>query len=473
MQEVHREGFMIKLLIVANSQAEIKFLTSALSEIELIACNSTAEAMETLVHTKVDVAIVPWRGGTEVVPTNPLLQIKRVFPSLPVLVIDDTLDLSKASRALSLGAADFLLEPVDKERLKRAVRRALLGPDLDSLVQHLRSVIIGDSPSIINLLEELARVITRSNSPTLIVGDTGTGKELIARAVHEFGVRSTEPWVAMNIASFPATLLESELFGHEKGAFTNAQDRRIGAFELSGAGTIFLDEIGELDLPLQAKLLRVLQEKKFQRVGGNMQLSFSARLVCATNQNLISKVRTGQFREDLYHRINSHELRIPTLRERGNDVQLLADYFLKKHSSGKVPRFSRESRSILGQYKFPGNVRELENLVLHCLSEIQNGDDEVLPYHLPVMIMTERTSASDLEETSTNVICYPANFFEIAHRDALSELQCRFDREYLPKKLEAANGNITRAAQTAGLDPKTFRKHWKEAGLPPLEQRKS
>ncbi len=273
--------------------------------------------------------------------------------------------------------------------------------------------------------------------------------------------------VAVNIAAIPPPLIESHLFGHEPGAFTDARERRAGVFEESRGGTLFLDEIGELAPDLQSKLLRVLQERTFRRLGGKEDLSVTGRVIFATNRRLIDDVRSGRFREDLYHRIAGNEIRIPPLRDRGDDLWLLVDAFLASFAESRRVRLSRETKSILAQYPFPGNVRELSGIIRSAL--LACPGDEILPYHLPVTVMRERGAVPEAEENPAE-LHWPASLLDLPQKQALDQIEIAFDRSYLPRRLEQARGNITQAARAAGLDPKTFRRKWAQAELPPLSK---
>lgn len=313
-------------------------------------------------------------------------------------------------------------------------------------------------------MDVLARAISADGHTVLITGETGTGKELAARAVHDFGLAGGSPFVAINSASVQPHLLESELFGHEKGAFTDAMECRHGLFESCGNGTLFFDEIGELPEPLQAKLLRVIQEREFRRVGGNKTLSFAGRLVLATNRDLEKEIQQQRFRSDLYYRINTHHVHLPPLRERREDWRLLAECFLAKHARSAGIRLSQSAKAILGGCDFPGNVRQLEHAIQYCLSHTPLG--QILPSHLPPELLAKPQSQSKPEE-----LIFPVTWLDAAYKTGIAQLEATFSRQYLPRLLQSCRNNVSQAAKTAGLDQKTFRKKWEEAGLPPLGNR--
>jgi two-component system response regulator HydG len=296
----------------------------------------------------------------------------------------------KAVRAIQVGAWDYLTKPVDRTRLVAAVRDAL---DQNAHTRRLRSStatattgpggIIGSAPSMVRVFRHLERAAA-SDVTVLVTGESGTGKELVARAIHSQSTRRDRPFVAINCAAIPETLQETELFGHEKGAFTGAAGRRTGRFEQADKGTLFLDEVGELSFGLQAKLLRVLQERRFYRVGGNEEIEVDVRIVCATNDELHQLVRKGRFRKDLFYRLAVFELDIPPVRERVDDVVLLAQHFLAdfaaRHGRPRA-HFSADAMRALQEYAWPGNVREIQNAVEAAL--VRSLGDEIVPDDLP------------------------------------------------------------------------------------------
>ncbi|HZF39852.1 MAG TPA: sigma 54-interacting transcriptional regulator, partial [Blastocatellia bacterium] len=302
-------------------------------------------------------------------------------------------------------------------------------------------------------------------------------------AIHELGPHAHEAWIDVQVSAIPENLFESQMFGHEKGIFTDAKERRIGYFEQAGRGTLFLDEIGDLAPSLQGKLLRVIQERSFRRLGGKEKIQFRARLVCATNIDLAEAVRRRDFRHDLFERIKKETIRVPPLRERTGDVELLALHFLNSFSGAGQARhvgFARETLKILQSYHFPGNVRELENMVKSALIACQ--DEFIRPQHLPLENMREMLPGaaqpqpiegpqhppSELLNELKRLL--PENWLKLAYRDASKPHIQAFDRVYLRRMLDAHRGNITRASAAADLDHKTFRKRWKDAGLPPLNE---
>lgn len=267
-----------------------------------------------------------------------------------------------------------MLKPLDRELLVAAVESALTTEQDSPLVEALGKRIIGKSPPLLATFRSLAKVIAEPKASALLCGKSGTGKELLAAAIHDLGESADGPLVAVNMGEIPASLAESHLFGHEAGAFTDAKRQRISYFEESAGGVLFLDEIGDLQLTLLVKLRRVIQERTFRRLSGGKDLRFTGRLVCATNRDLVADVKGKQFREDLYYRIAAHEIRVPSLSERGDGLWLLTDHFLRKYGGGRSIHLSRESRELLSQYAFPGNVRELEDLIKSAVVQSSGCD---------------------------------------------------------------------------------------------------
>jgi DNA-binding NtrC family response regulator len=356
-----------------------------------------------------------------------------------------------AVTAMKEGAVDYLTKPIDLDELllllNKVIERSTLiqeNRDLKARLQEhdtFRHLIVYGSPAMEEVMGLVARVAP-SQATVLIRGESGTGKELIANAIHYASPRSGKPLVKVSCAAIPETLLESELFGHEKGAFTGALQRRVGRFEEAEGGTIFLDEIGELSPSIQVKLLRILQEKEFQRVGSNLSLKTDVRVITATHRNLEEAIRKGLFREDLYYRLNVISIQLPPLRERKEDLPLLIDHFLKKYSAKNqkpISNVSREARSLLLRYTYPGNVRELENLieraVVLCRGEVISTQD--LPYHLQ-------------EEKSETT-------WEFRKDKTLPESLDEMERAMILKALAEHQGVQTRAAESLGISERVLR----------------
>jgi DNA-binding NtrC family response regulator len=316
---------------------------------------------------------------------------------IPVIMLTGTKTVKTAVEAMKLGAADYLSKPFDVEELRLVVAKAL---EVDALAREVRTLraqvvkrysfhnLVGKSPAMQEVYSKIEQVAD-TRTTVLITGESGTGKELVARALHYNSARRDKPFIALNSAALPDTLIESELFGHEKGSFTDAQARRVGQFELAHGGTLFLDEIGDLSAATQAKLLRVLQEREFTRVGGSQPVKVDVRIIAATNKQLDELVRRGAFRDDLYYRINVVSLYLPALRDRREDIPLLARHFLDKRLAEDhqpAQEFSKDAMEFLVGHHWPGNVRELENVIEQAM--IWSQGHTILPEHLPAALRT-------------------------------------------------------------------------------------
>ena len=376
-------------------------------------------------------------------------EIRQRYPDALSIVVTGQGSLDTAIGAIRAGAYDFITKPVKLDALMIAVNRAVEHLSLRREVRRLRSEvdraapidgIVGDSPAV-RAVTEMIRRVSDSDATVLITGESGTGKELVAKAIHDLSTRREQPFVAVNCAAMPAPLLESELFGHVRGAFTDAKRSRPGLFVQAGAGTLFLDEIGEMPLEMQVKLLRVLQERRVRPVGGDEEVSFDARVVTATNRDLETEVEEKRFREDLYYRINVVAIQVPPLRARGGDILVLAQHFLRKIAgrTGKpVEGISAEAARKLADYDWPGNVRELENgmeraVALCRLSEVTVDDlpDKVKDHQSSRMVI-----ATDAPEELIT----------------LEEME----RRYVRQVLAAVGGNKTHAARVLGIDRRSL-----------------
>ncbi len=341
-----------------------------------------------------DIALIDYKMP-ELDGLQTLQEIRRLYPDLPVVMMTAYGTVETAVASMKEGALDYLTKPIDLDELllilQKVIERSNLIRENKELKAQLQerytfTHIVYGSPKMEEVMGLVARVAP-SQATILIRGESGTGKELIANAIHYASPRSGKPLVKVSCSAIPETLLESELFGHEKGAFTGATQRRIGRFEEADGGSIFLDEIGDLSPSTQVKLLRILQDKEFQRLGSNLTLKTDVRVITATHRNLEEAIKKGLFREDLYYRLNVISITLPPLRERREDIPLLIDYFLKKYSKENqksISDISKEARALLLRYPYPGNVRELENLieraVVLCRGEMITTQD--LPFHL-------------------------------------------------------------------------------------------
>jgi DNA-binding NtrC family response regulator len=353
--------------------------------------------------------------------------------------------------AIRKGAFDYITKPFDAEDLLETVRRVMEKRSLEREVNYLRSEveklggfgdIVGQSAAMQEVFRTLQKV-SQTDSNVLITGESGTGKELIARAIHSRGNRSSGPFIPVNCAAIPQELLESEFFGHEKGSFTGAHERKVGKFELANKGILFLDEISTLKMALQAKLLRVLQEREFMRVGGSHTITVNVQVIAATNQDLRELAASGEFREDLYYRLNVLPIDIPPLRDRKNDIPLLVNHFLDEISyrlNRKVAGVTSEAMNALKAYPWPGNARELENL-LERMVAFSSGDQPIGIEDLPVDISAQ---AGDLSGTS--------------RPEGLIEARSRFERMYILSALKKSGGNQSEAARILDIHRNTLLK---------------
>ncbi len=350
-------------------------------------------------HTKPDLILLdimlPGLDGLET-----LKRIKQFDEYLPVLMLSAQGSIEVAVDSLRYGAYDYFPKPIDYQRLEPAIKNAIKNYDLIRELENLKENVkreysFDNIVSADGKMQDVFKLVTKvlnNDITVLIYGESGTGKELIARAIHYNGKRKDKPFIVVNCASIPRELLESELFGHEKGSFTGAHQRKLGKFELANEGTIFLDEVGELEMLLQAKLLRVIQEKEFERVGGNELIKTDVRIISATNRDLKAAVEQKEFREDLFYRLNSFPIHIPPLRQRRGDILSLANYFLEtfnKKLGKEIKGYSKKVLKLFYDYNWPGNVREMENTIERCLilSEKDVIDIDDLPPHI-------KTSAS-------------------------------------------------------------------------------
>ena len=431
---------------------------------ESVICANANEALELLGSQAAGVvaAVVLWELEGDVPGPQLIARIARSGPGMPVVAVSGRLDLAVGARAAALGAAGLVQKPLDTKEIVNALREAIRSVDASSpIYDALRENIIGSSRPFLAALRSLARAISHGEPRLLLTGESGTGKEVFARAAHDLGPGKGEPMVAVNVTAIPRELLETELFGHEKGAFTDAKRQRVGSYEAAGEGTLFLDEIGDLDLNLQVKILRAVETKKFRRVGGNEEIAFRARLICATNADLRKRRTEGLFRDDLYYRIAQYEVRIPPLRERGDDVLTLAEHFIQLHSGASQRRLSRSARGLLSSYPYPGNVRELENIIRRALTD---SDAAVIqPTDLPLESMAGNVELDlDLE---LDAIELPARLLDLPLAEATMMLEHALDRKYLPRRFHRAGRKVGPAAKDAEVDPKTFRRRWGECGL--------
>ncbi|MDB5737202.1 MAG: ntrC [Sphingomonas bacterium] len=415
-----------------------------------------------------------------------LPEITAAHPGLPIIIFSARNTLATAVRATEQGAFDYLPKPFDLEELSRAVSGALAGrgfvaPDAyDGPAQDLP--LIGRSPAMQAVYRTIARVVA-NDLTVLILGESGTGKELVARAIHDLGPRAKRPFVPVNMAAIPRELIESELFGHERGAFTGAQTRTAGRFEQASGGTLFLDEIGDMPLDAQTRLLRVLQEGEFTTVGGARTIRADVRVIAATNKDIARLAAEGSFREDLYYRLNVVPIRLPALRQRTEDVGELARHFLDRAAADGLPRKTLDEGAIarLARHPWPGNVRELENLMrrLAALSREDRIGAFAMDAHLGGGAGDEAMPAIVAEGggLSGSVELHLARYFASFGRDLppdglYDRVLAEMEEPLLRLALAAARGNQIRAARLLGINRNTLRKKLGERAIDPLAVRR-
>ena len=380
-----------------------------------------------------------------------LKEIRKYNPAVPVVLMTAYSAVESAVEAMKSGAVDYLIKPLDFDLLKETLFKTLergeaASPDARAPLPV--ECIVGNSPAIRRMLE-MIHTVAPSEATVLITGKSGTGKELVARAIHNQSRRKDGPWVAVNCAALTESLLESELFGHEKGAFTGADKRRDGRFLQADGGTLFLDEIGEISLLMQVKLLRAIQQREIQRVGGDATLKVDVRIVAATNRNLLDEVAAGRFREDLYYRLNVVSIQVPSLQERREDIPLLAEHFLKvfgERNRKDVKGFTPKAMDMLVKYPWPGNVRELENAVERAVVLLFGST--ISERELPLAV----TQAYEREEASPPAVLPEGATLEEVEREAILRM------------LDSVGDNKSEAAKRLGISRKTLHTKLKRYG---------
>jgi len=443
------------ILIVDDEEAQRKVLAGFLRKrgFEVLQAADVGAAVETAASRTIDLVLtdmrMPGQTGLDL-----LGELHRLNPEVPVIVMTAFGTVATAVEAMKQGAADYLTKPIDLDELEVLIARTLERRALVSENEELRRQVesryrLEGLESANARMQEAINVAARaaaSRATILIRGESGTGKELLARAVHYASPRARKPLVAVNVAALSETLIESELFGHERGAFTGADRERRGRFELADGGTLFLDEVGDLPPATQVKLLRVLQEQAVERVGGNRTIEVDVRIIAATHRDLEAMVRAGEFREDLYYRLNVVSVTIPPLRERREDIPLLVDHFIRRFSAesrSKVTGISREALDYLLKYPYEGNVRELENLIHRAVvlargAMITTAD---LPVHVPGL------KAESADDDGTFV-----------------ERVERFERRLIDDAMTRAGGVQTQAARLLGMSERHLRYKLRKRG---------
>jgi two-component system nitrogen regulation response regulator GlnG len=474
---------MSKLLLI-DDEADVQYSFQRIfdsPEIELTTASSGEEGLKLLPELKPDLVIMDIRmGGMTGLET--LRHIRQADPRLLVILMTAYGTTQTTIEAMKLGAYDYLLKPFDVPKLKEIVFNALkAASDMRQVVSYQPLLekedyelgIVGRSEPMQQVFKLIGQ-LAGSDATALITGESGTGKELVARAIYHHSNRSQQPFLAINCAAIPEQLLESELFGHERGSFTGATLQRIGKFEQCNRGTIFLDEIGDMSPATQTKILRVLQSGTFERVGGNQPIKTDVRVIAATNRPLEQAVAKRQFREDLFYRLNVVRVLVPALRERRSDIRLLVNYFLKKFAKDQ----QRSPKSVgpgvvkaLEKYHWPGNVRELENIIRRAL--VVAKGDAILLSDLPAEVTGAGDRATALPQGTSGIGAGGASdlnvlarqLFQWARRDPKLKVIPEVERELIIQALKETNGNQVHAAKVLGITRATLRKRVEKFGI--------
>ena len=471
---------MSKLLLI-DDEEEIQYSFRRIfdsPEIELTTASSGEDGLKLIPKIKPDLVLMDIRMGG-ITGMETLRRIRQMDTRLLVILMTAYGTTQTAIEAMKLGAYDYLLKPFDVPKLKEIVTNALKAArDMKQVVSYqplLESEdyelgIVGRSEGMQQVFKLIGQVAA-SDATALVTGESGTGEELVARAIYHHGERSGQPFLAVNCAAIPEQLLESELFGHERGAFTGATTQRIGKFEQCNKGTIFLDEIGDMTPPTQTKILRVLQSGTFERVGGNQPIQVDVRVIAATNKPLEQAVAARQFREDLFYRLNVVRIHIPPLRERREDIPLLVNYFLKKIAR----EHQREPKSIassavkaLEKHHWPGNVRELENIIRRAHVIAKSG--AILPGDLPPEVTGQGSVANiplsgPTDGSAADTAVLARQLFHIAKRDPKLKVLPAVERELVIEALKDTENNQVQAAKLLGITRATLRKRIEKFGI--------
>jgi DNA-binding NtrC family response regulator len=453
-----------RILVVDDEPDMVETVARILTHLghEPVTATEGGAAVELLERERPDLVLtdlrMPGMDGLEV-----LKEVKRIDPEAPVVLFTAHATIQTAVEAIKAGAFDYITKPFTADQLQVVIERALTQRRLQEENRRLKEQlqesyrfenIIGRSLPMLQVFE-VVRKVARSEANVLIVGESGTGKELVARSIHVNSARAAKPFIPVDCASLPENLLESELFGHEKGAFTGAHMARPGLFEYGNGGTVFLDEVGDLGGNLQAKLLRVLQERQIRRVGSNKFIPVDVRVISATNRDLAEGVKRGDFREDLFYRLNVISIPLPPLRDRKGDIPLIAHHYFQKYvaSSGKkITGISLEALALLEAHSWPGNVRELQNVIERAV--VLAEKETLLPEDLPEHIRAREADA-----------LRPESRADLPMKRAKDEWNRAFEKEYLLSLLKRHQGNISQAARAAGVDRKTIHRLLKKHDL--------
>jgi two-component system response regulator PilR (NtrC family) len=448
-----------RLLIVDDERSMRELLEFMLSKegYQIRLAENGTKAVDLVQQHDFDLILCDIRLG-DITGLEVLRAAKKERPQTVVIMISAYATTETAVEAMNDGAYDYVPKPFDNDELKQTIANALDRKTLDAerqvLENELRETvhfgkIVGNSARMLHIYQ-MIRQVAKTRTNVLITGESGTGKELIAKAIHQNSDRAGQPFIPINCGGIPENLVESEFFGHKKGSFTGATQDKKGLLEAANKGTVFLDEVGELSVPMQVKLLRAVQERVFRSVGGTNDIAVDIRILSATNKRLEDEVIEGNFREDLFYRLNVIEIKVPPLRERKGDLKLLAHHFIEKYARemGKeVTKLSSYAIDLLKKYNFPGNVRELENLIERSVAlsstNILLPDSLAMSIHKRRWIEGVQNKRFDLDE--------------VAHGVALDNILAEIERSYLTKALECSSGNKNKAAELLGISFRSFR----------------
>ncbi len=445
-----------KILVVDDELGILETVAGILEDegYRTLTANDAETALNILEREDIDLIFLDvWLPGMNGIEAIKKIQEKNA--DISVIMISGHANIEVAVQAVKFGAFDFLEKPLSMERIILTTERALQFKNLEKENINLRKTItksydlIGNSLTMQKIKAQI-EMVAKGDSRVLILGESGTGKELVARMIHSLSLRANAHFIEVNCAAIPQELIESELFGHEKGAFTGAIDKKIGKFELANEGTLFLDEIGDMSLLTQAKLLRVIETQKFQRVGGTRDITVNVRIISATNKDLTEEIKKGNFREDLYYRLNVVPIYIPPLRERKDDIPELVNYFIDEFSRGKGWRRKKindDAMKVLQSYTWPGNVRELRNAV----------------ERLMIMTDSEIIGVSDIK--NMGIIRESAKEETYFSFSSLRDARDAFERDFIIKKLKENNWNMTKTAEIIGIERSNLYKKIKSLGI--------
>jgi two-component system, NtrC family, response regulator AtoC len=456
------------ILVVDDDRNILRLINVYLEKDEYRILNATdsIECFEAIERETPDVILLDWLiPGVDGIAV--MERIKKFFQSIPIVMMSAHGTIEAAVESMKGGAYDFVTKPFDSNRLKLSIRNALLVSSLSQELERLKSElyqahdfgsIIGRSGKMQEVYRILEKVTKSSSVTVLIMGESGTGKELVAREIHNrTAIRASKSFVAVNCAALPETLLETELFGHEKGAFTGATERRIGKFEHANGGTVFLDEIGEMSPATQAKLMRVLQEREFTRIGGNELVKVDVRIISATNRNLEAAVKQNLFREDLYYRLSVFPITLPALRDRREDIPLLTAQFYERFKTREKKKellsIAKVTLEALINYHWPGNVRELENAIERAI--VISSGPEITLDDLPQIIRTFGVEIHDINRDSY-----------IDMSGTMDEIIERVEEKVIRKTYAECNGNVSELARRLNLGRATIYRKAEKYGLP-------